>query len=65
MNMYTVSELRRKGICKTILNLLVEEGKKIGITAFELHATKEGEMVYIQEGFIYHNEPTLRKFLNQ
>jgi predicted acetyltransferase len=63
MNMYTVPKFRRKGICKTILNLLVEEGKKIGITAFELHATQEGEMVYTQEGFIHHNEPTLRKFI--
>ncbi len=60
MNMFTVPEFRRKGICKSILNLFVEEGKKIGITAFELHATKEGEMVYTQ-GFIHHNEPTLRK----
>lgn len=63
MNMYTVPEYRRKGICKNILNLLVEEGKKYGITAFELHATKEGEKVYIQEGFIHHNEPTLRRFI--
>ena len=62
MNMYTVPEFRRNGICKTILNLLVEEGKKQGITAFELHATKSGEKVYTQEGFDHHNEPTLRKF---
>lgn len=65
MNMYTVHFYRRNGICKTILNLLVEEGKKIGITAFELHATKEGEMVYVKQGFIPHNEPTLRKFIQQ
>lgn len=63
MNMYTVPEFRRKGICKSILNLLVEEGKKMGVTAFELHATKDGEMIYIQEGFIHHNEPTLRKYI--
>lgn len=60
MNMYTIPEYRRKGICRNILRMLVEEGKKIGLTAFELHATKEGEMVYTQEGFILHNEPTLR-----
>jgi RimJ/RimL family protein N-acetyltransferase len=29
MNMYTVPEYRRNGICKSILNLLVEEGKEI------------------------------------
>lgn len=47
MNMYTVPEFRRKGICKNILNLLVEEGKKYGYYAFELHATNDGEKVYI------------------
>ena len=64
MNMYTIPEFRRNGICKNILNLLVEEGQKIGVTAFELHATEEGEKVYTQEGFVHHNEPTLRKFKN-
>jgi predicted acetyltransferase len=63
MNMYTVPNHRRKGICKGILNHLVEEGKKIGITAFELHATTEGEMVYKQTGFSIHNEPTYRLFV--
>jgi predicted acetyltransferase len=63
MNMYTVPSFRRKGVCKNILNLLVTEGKKYGYNAFELHATNEGEKVYIQEGFIHHNEPTLRKFI--
>ena len=63
MNMYTIPEFRRKGICKHILNLLVAEGRKYGVTAFELHATEAGEKVYIQEGFIQHKEPTLRKIL--
>ncbi len=63
MNMYTIPEFRRKGICKGILNLLVEEGRKIGISAFELHATKEGEPVYQKNGFDHHNEPTLRKYI--
>lgn len=63
MNMYTVPEFRRKGVCKGILNLLIEEGKKYGISAFELHATKDGEPVYTKEGFHLHKEPTLRKFI--
>lgn len=63
MNMYTVPEFRRKGICKNILILLLEEGKKYGYHAFELHATKEGEKVYVREGFTHHDEPTLRKFI--
>jgi GNAT superfamily N-acetyltransferase len=60
--MYTLPAYRRKGICKSILNLLDDEAQKYGITAFELHATPEGEKVYLQEGFVHHNEPTLRKF---
>jgi predicted acetyltransferase len=63
MNMYTIPAFRRKGICKNILNLLVEEGQKFGITAFELHATKEGEKVYVKEGFELYHEPTFRKYI--
>lgn len=63
MNMYTVPEFRRKGICSGILNKLVEYGSNMGITAFELHATQEGEFVYKQNGFEIHNEPTYRKFI--
>lgn len=65
MNMYTLPAFRRKGICKGILNALVEDASKLGITAFDLHATPEGEMVYKQEGFIKHVEPTYRKFITQ
>lgn len=63
MNMYSIPSHRRKGICSTILNKLVEEGKARGVTAFELHATKEGETVYPQHGFKIHNEPTYRRYL--
>lgn len=62
MNMYTIPAYRRKGICRTILNLLIQEGEKHGITAFELHATNDGEPVYIQSGFEIHKEPTYRKY---
>jgi predicted acetyltransferase len=64
MNMYTVPEFRKHGICSTILNLLVDEGIRNGVTAFELHATKEGLPVYEKGGFYIHSEPTLRKFVN-
>lgn len=63
MNMYTVPEFRRKGICSGILNKLVSYGTDIGITAFELHATKEGEFVYKQNGFEIHSEPTYKKYI--
>jgi ribosomal protein S18 acetylase RimI-like enzyme len=65
MNMYTLPAYRRKGICKSILDLLVEDGKKYSITAFELHATKTGEMVYVQNGFEIHREPTYRKYISK
>lgn len=63
MNMYTVPAYRRRGICTGILDALISEAQKEGITAFELHATKEGEFVYKQNGFTLHNEPTYRKFI--
>ncbi|MEN9639015.1 MAG: hypothetical protein RLZZ262_883 [Bacteroidota bacterium] len=63
MNMYTAPEFRKRGICREILNLLVGEASKYGVTAFELHATPAGERVYTREGFLYHDEPTLRKWI--
>jgi len=65
MNMYTVPEFRRKGICTAILDSLVEEGRKSGITAFELHATRPGEPVYRKNGFDKHSEPTYRKYIDE
>ena len=63
LNMYTIPESRKKGICTEILNLLIREGKKNGITLFELHATKNGEPLYQKNGFQIHIEPTYRKYL--
>ena len=65
MNMYTVPAFRRRRVCKTILEHLEIEGIKLGVTAFELHATKEGAMVYGQSGFNIHEEPTFRKYITQ
>ncbi|HTF05354.1 MAG TPA: GNAT family N-acetyltransferase [Bacteroidia bacterium] len=63
MNMYTLPAFRRKGICKGLLDALIEDAGKSGITAFELHATNEGELVYRQSNFELHNEPTYRKYI--
>lgn len=62
MNMYTVPAYRRRGICKNILDKLIETGKIMGITAFELHATKDGEPIYQKSGFSLHGEPTYRRY---
>ncbi|MBL7930612.1 MAG: GNAT family N-acetyltransferase [Bacteroidia bacterium] len=62
MNMYTIPKFRKQGICGRILEMLVEEGRALGVIAFELHATPQGEPVYLKGGFKIHDEPTLRKF---
>jgi ribosomal protein S18 acetylase RimI-like enzyme len=62
MNMYTKPRFRKKGICSTILNQLMETANTMGIRSFELHATKEGEPVYIKQGFEKHDEPSYRKW---
>lgn len=63
MNVYTAPEHRKKGLSLSILDKLVASGREMGITAFELHATKAGEPVYIKNGFQLHNEPTYRKYV--
>ena len=63
MSMYTVPAFRRKGVCTGLLDALEKEARNNGITAFELHATPKGEMVYTQNGFELYNEPTYRKYI--
>ena len=63
MNMYTKPEFRKQGLAGKILNLLTEDAVACGYKAFELHATKEGEPLYIREGFTLHPEPTYRKII--
>jgi GNAT superfamily N-acetyltransferase len=60
---YTLPEYRRRGLSKNILQRLTNTAKEMGITALELHASKDGEHVYIKEGFQIYNEPTYRKFI--
>ncbi len=65
MNIYTVPEYRRQGICTGILHRLLQEGEKLGITAFELQATPSGEPAYRKCGFEIQHEPILRKYVSQ
>lgn len=62
MNMYTFPKYRKQGICNRILQLLQDEAQRVGVTAFELHATEPGKPVYERNGFRIHDQPTLRKF---
>jgi GNAT superfamily N-acetyltransferase len=63
MNMYIVPAYRRKGICSAILDHLIKAALEMGFSAFELHATKEGESVYVLNGFKKHDEPTYRRIV--
>ncbi len=62
LNMYTIPSHRRKGISNTLLNLLIDSARQKGVYCFELHATKDGEPVYQNNGFELHTEPTYRKY---
>lgn len=61
MSMYTKPAFRKRGISGNILRRLISEAKLLGTNYFELHATAEGEPLYIKNGFLKHNEPTYRK----
>lgn len=51
MNMYTKPEYRRKGIAYRILDTLVADSKRKGISAISLEATDMGRPLYKAYGF--------------
>ncbi len=59
LNVYTLPEYRRKGLSKTIINRLVEEGRNANLDRIELRATKDGEQLYRQMGFYEPVEKTM------
>jgi RimJ/RimL family protein N-acetyltransferase len=63
INMHTVKSHRRQGIAGEIVKRLVETGKELGVNLFDLHASKEGEPVYVKAGFNKHDEPSYRKII--
>ncbi|MEI8113027.1 MAG: GNAT family N-acetyltransferase [Bacteroidia bacterium] len=54
LNMYTVPFARRKGISALILEQLIAEARRRGISKISLHTSKDGEKLYRKFGF---NEP--------
>ncbi|MBK9414213.1 MAG: GNAT family N-acetyltransferase [Bacteroidetes bacterium] len=64
MNMYTIKTFRKRGICTTILNKLIESASELGVTAFELHASNAGMPVYEKNGFKLHKDPTMRRYID-
>lgn len=63
MNVFTLPHHRRKGLSTMLLEKITAHAKELGVTALELHATKDGEPVYIKNDFKLHPEPTYRKFI--
>ncbi|HXS37811.1 MAG TPA: GNAT family N-acetyltransferase [Flavipsychrobacter sp.] len=59
LNMYTVPEYRKRGICSTILQELINYAKDTGLSRLELHAAPDGEPVYRKYGFEEWKEPFL------
>jgi len=50
-NVYTVPEERGKGIATSMVALLIEEAKKLGIGRLSLHSRSEAESIYRKAGF--------------
>jgi len=63
LNMFTVKDYRNNGICKLLLNKLIEESKQLDLDKIELHATKDGEHIYRQYGFTEPHDKSLEKKL--
>jgi len=59
LNMYTIPAARRKGISAQILDHLIAEAKRRGISKISLHTTKDGEKLYRKFGFEEPHYPVL------
>ena len=52
LNLYTIPEARRKGICTRLLNELIKVAKSLGLTYLHLHTSEEGINIYRKAGFV-------------
>lgn len=52
LNMYTVPEARRRGICTALLEKMIEEARALGLSRVHLHASRIGEGIYRRRGFV-------------
>jgi GNAT superfamily N-acetyltransferase len=59
LNMYTIPELRNKGICTALLRRLISEAKELGVNYLHLHASDLGLPVYRKAGFVEPNQVEL------
>jgi GNAT superfamily N-acetyltransferase len=52
LNMYTMPEARRQGICTALLEKMIEEARALGLSRVHLHASKTAEGIYRRRGFV-------------
>lgn len=52
LNMYTIPEARRKGVCTQLLKKLIDEARAKGLKYLHLHASKDGINIYRKAGFV-------------
>jgi ribosomal protein S18 acetylase RimI-like enzyme len=59
LNMYTLPDYRKNGICSEILERLVMEGKELDLSRIYLHASDDGIKLYRGYGFAESDMPEL------
>jgi GNAT superfamily N-acetyltransferase len=65
LNMFTLKEFRKNGICSSLLQKLIDEAKHKKLDRVELRATKDGEPVYRRFGFTDpHDKPLDYKLID-
>lgn len=60
MNVYVCKDARRLHIGSNMVEVLIQEGRKKGITEITLDATEDGAKLYEQCGFGYNKEAMVR-----
>ena len=59
LNMYTIPEMRKKGIATYLLNKLISEAKSMGVERLHLRAREAGDPLYRKIGFSEQQYPEL------
>ena len=59
LNLYTLPDYRKNGICTEILDKLIKEGKELDLSRIYLHASKDGIKLYREYGFAECDMPEL------
>ncbi|MGL4605840.1 MAG: GNAT family N-acetyltransferase [Eubacteriaceae bacterium] len=51
-NMFTLKEYRKRGLASTLLEKILSEARSFGYSVVRLHASSDGEGIYLRFGFI-------------